>query len=101
MEEVLKGEIEDHIQAEDVPSRKNGKSTKTIRSILGEFELETPRDRTGTFNPKIVGKRQKNLPSDIERQIFTLYARGSSQSDIRDFMEDMYGVEIMDNQEVN
>lgn len=94
LEEALKGEIDEHIQTEDVPNRKNGKSTKTIRSTLGEFELETPRDRTGTFNPKIVGKRQKNLPSDIERQIFTLYARGSSLSDIRDFMEDMYGVEI-------
>lgn len=94
LEEALKGEIEDHIEKEDKPNRKNGKNRKTIRSTLGEFELETPRDRAGTFNPKLIGKRQKNLPSDIERQIFALYARGSSLGDIRDFMEDMYGVEI-------
>lgn len=76
------------MQKKDAPNRKNGKLTKTIRSTLGEFELETPRDRAGTFNPKMIGKRQKNLPSDIERQIFALYARGISLSDIRDFMDD-------------
>ena len=81
------------IRRED-PNRKNGKTKKKVRSTLGEFELETPRDRASTFTPKIIGKRQKNLPSDIERQIFALYARGSSLGDIRDFMEEMYGVEI-------
>jgi len=94
LEEALKGEIEEHIQTEDIPNRKNGKSRKIVRSTLGEFELNTPRDRAGTFDPKLIGKRQKNLPSDIERQIFALYARGSSLGQIRDFMEEMYGVEI-------
>jgi len=94
LEEALKGEIEEHIQTEDIPNRKNGKARKTVRSMLGEFELDTPRDRAGTFDPKLIGKRQKNLPSDIERQIFALYARGSSLGQIRDFMEEMYGVEI-------
>ena len=61
---------------------------------MGEHEFDTPRDRSGNFDPKIASKRQKNLPNDIERQIFALYARGSSLSDIRDSMEDMYGVEI-------
>ena len=94
LEEALKGEIEEHLSGEEDPNRKNGKTKKKVRSTLGEFELETPRDRASTFTPKIIGKRQKNLPSDIERQIFALYARGSSLGDIRDFMEEMYGVEI-------
>jgi len=94
LEEALKGEVEDHLRSEESPNRKNGKSRKIVRSSLGEFELETPRDRAGTFDPKLLGKRQKNLPNDIERQIFALYARGSSLGDIRDFMEEMYGVEI-------
>jgi len=82
LEEALQGEIEEHISQEDLPNRKNGKGSKVVRSSLGQFELQTPRDRAGTFNPKLVAKRQKNLPSDIERQIFALYARGSSLGDI-------------------
>lgn len=94
LEEVLQGEMEEHLKEKDVPNRKNGKATKRLRSTLGEFELTTPRDRAGSFQPQIVPKRQRNLPSDIEKQIFALYARGSSLGDIRDFMEEMYDVEI-------
>ena len=75
-------------------NRKNGKTKKKVRSSYGEIELSSPRDRAGSFQPKIIAKRQKNLPHDIERQIFALYARGSSMGDIRDFIEEMYGVEI-------
>jgi len=57
-------------------------------------EIRTPRDRASSSSPKILAKRQKHLPEDIERQIFALYARGNSYGDIRDFMEEMYGVEI-------
>lgn len=94
LEEAMQGEIEDHISNSEEANRKNGKMKKTMRSTYGEFELETPRDRSGTFAPKLVAKRQRNLPNDIERQIFALYARGFSMGDIRDHMEDMYGVEI-------
>ncbi len=94
LEEAMQGELEGHLAEEDHPNRKNGKSRKQLRSSYGQFELETPRDRAGRFDPKLVGKRQKNLPGDIEKQIFALYARGSSMSDIRDFMEEMYGVEM-------
>lgn len=94
LEEALEGEIEEHLQEKEKGNRKNGKSKKTVRSSYGNFELETPRDRAGSFEPKILGKRQRNLPNDIEKQIFALYARGSSMSDIRDFIEEMYGLEI-------
>ena len=94
LEEALNGEVEQHLADEELPNRKNGKTSKRVRSSLGEFELNTPRDRAGTFNPKLIAKRQKNLPADIEKQILALYARGSSLGDIRDFMEEMYGVEI-------
>ncbi|MEO0899010.1 MAG: IS256 family transposase [Bacteroidota bacterium] len=94
LEEALKGELDVHLAEEDQSNRKNGKSSKKLRSSHGEFELDTPRDRAGSFDPKIVGKRQKNLPSDIERQIIALYARGSSMGDIRDFLEKMYGVSM-------
>jgi len=79
---------------EESKNRKNGKGKKRVRTSGGEVEIRTPRDRASSFNPKILAKRQKHLPEDIERQIFALYARGNSYGDIRDFMEEMYGVEI-------
>ena len=60
----------------------------------GEIEIETPRDRLDTFQPKIIPERSKGLPKDIEKQILTLYARGSSTGDIHDFLEEMYDVEV-------
>ena len=94
LEEALAGELEGHLAEKEEGNRKNGSNRKTVRTSLGEVEIRTPRDRAGTFEPQLVGKRQKNLPNDIERQVFALYARGNSYSDIRDFIEGMYDVEI-------
>ena len=94
LEQAMEGELDAHLAEEELPNRKNGKGKKVIRTSLGEVEIATPRDRAGSFQPKVVPKRQKNLPRDIERQIMTLYARGSSLGDIRDFLEEMYDVEV-------
>lgn len=94
LEEALDGEVEQHISEEEAPNRKNGKGKKQVRTSHGQVEVRTPRDRAGSFDPKILPKRTKNLPGDLERQIFALYARGNSYGDIRDFLQDMYGVEI-------
>ncbi|WP_016954312.1 transposase, partial [Catenovulum agarivorans] len=55
-EAALKAEIEQHIESESEPNRKNGTTKKTIKSTHGEFELETPRDRAGTFEPQLIKK---------------------------------------------
>lgn len=94
LEEALNGELEAHIAEQDDKNRKNGKGKKRVRTSLGEVEIATPRDRQGSFQPKIVPKRSKGIPKDLEKQIMTLYARGSSTGDIRDFLEEMYNVEI-------
>lgn len=94
LEEAMEGELEQHIADRNEPNRKNGKGKKVVRTSHGQVEIRTPRDRASTFDPKILPKRSKNLPSDIERQIIALYARGNSYGDIRDFLEEMYGVEI-------
>lgn len=94
LEEALQGEVEQHIADGSEPNRKNGRGKKTVRTTLGEVEIATPRDRNSTFEPKLVPKRAKGLPKDIERQIMALYARGSSLGDIRDFLEEMYDVEV-------
>ena len=94
LEKALEGEVEQHIADGDEPNRKNGKGKKKVRTSLGEVEISTPRDRNGTFQPKVVPKRSKGIPKDLEKQIMTLYARGSSLGDIRDFLEEMYDVEV-------
>jgi len=94
LEQALEGEVEQHIADDESPNRKNGKGKKIVRTSLGEVEIATPRDRNSTFKPKLIPKRGKGLPKDIERQIMALYARGSSLGDIRDFLEEMYDVEV-------
>jgi len=72
---------------------RNGYSTKILKGDHGEFELQTPRDRDGTFTPKLVKKRQTRI-TGMDDQILTLYAKGMSTRDIAATFQEMYGVEI-------
>lgn len=93
-EAALEGEIESHLGQEVIKNRRNGKSKKTIRSLNGNFELEVPRDRAGTFAPEIVKKRQNRLSDEIEGKILSLYGNGMSYGAIRLHIEDMYGLSV-------
>lgn len=94
LEEALAGELEAHIEENDEPNRKNGKLAKTLKTSFGNVDLNTPRDRNGTFEPEIVGKRQRSLGVDLDRQILALYARGNSLGDISDHLQEMYGIDV-------
>lgn len=93
----LEGEME-HFQAEEkasgVKNRRNGYSSKEVRSTAGNLAIDTPRDREGDFDPMLIGKRQRSLPSGMEEIIIGLYARGNSVDDIRYQLQQLYGVEI-------
>lgn len=93
LEAALEGEINEYLSEEERESgnRKNGKSKKTVKSSKGEFTLETPRDRLGTFEPEIVGKRQTLISEEIEFKVIRLYAKGMGVRDICDHIEEMYG----------
>lgn len=97
LEASLESEIREHVQ-ETKPSknRRNGKSKKQMESQLGSFELQTPRDRNGSFEPQTVGKRQVTLSSDIDAKILGLYGLGMSYSDIQAHLREMYDFEISD-----
>ena len=60
---------------------------------MGQVEIATPRDRNGTFEPELIGKRQRTLGVDLDRQIIALYARGASYGDIQDHLMEMYGID--------
>ena len=93
-EASLKAELNQHLDSETEPNRKNGSSKKTIKSSVGQFELETPRDRAGTFEPQLVKKNQTKLNDEIDRKILSMYALGMSYRDIRGHVQDMYGIEV-------
>ncbi len=90
-EAALEAELESHL-AQEIRNRKNGKSSKRMKSGVGEFELEVPRDRNGTFEPQIVKKHQTHMSDQIEQKILSLYALGNSYSQIRGHLEEIYGV---------
>ena len=96
VESALKGELDAHLESEPEQdnNRKNGKTSKTVRSYYGSFELETPRDRNSTFAPELVKKRQTTLGKSLDDKIIALYGLGMSYTDIAQHMEEMYGVEI-------
>ena len=97
-EAALEAEVESHI-ANDVLSgkknRRNGSNKKTIKGTSeGSFELETPRDRNGTFEPQIVKKHQTTISNEIEEKILSMYALGMSYRDISSHVEEIYQVSI-------
>ncbi|EPV0718439.1 IS256 family transposase [Escherichia coli] len=99
-ERALEAEMEQHLgyakhdtAGKNTGNSRNGKSRKTIRSIHGDIDIETPRDRNGSFEPQLIKKGEKQLGGFDER-IVSLYARGMSTRDIQAHFEDVYGVEV-------
>ncbi len=93
-EAVLQAELESHLTTEINKNRKNGKSTKTMKSSVGEFELDVPRDRNGSYEPQIVKKHQTHMSDHIEQKILSLYALGNSYSQISEHIQELYGTEF-------
>jgi transposase-like protein len=72
---------------------RNGKTTKTLKGDFGEMPLETPRDRSGSFEPKMVAKGQTRF-TGFDDKILSMYARGMSTREITGHLEEIYGVEV-------
>lgn len=98
LEQLLEGELDSHLgyeknQASVDKNYRNGHSSKHIKTSLGETEIVVPRDRDATFNPIIVPKR-KSMVDGIENVIVSLYAKGMSNSDIEEQIQEVYGFEV-------
>ena len=95
LEAALEGEMEAHLVAdESFSNRRNGKAKKSVSSESGMFELETPRDRNGTFEPQIVKKRQTVITEELDNKILSLYSMGVGYQDISKQMQEIYGYEV-------
>ncbi len=93
-EAALAAELEQHILSGDEQNRKNGSMPKTVKSASGSFQLETPRDRNGTFEPQLIKKHQTHLADEIERKILSLFALGFSYQDISGHIAELYGIDV-------
>lgn len=99
VESALEAELTSHIAEETQKNgvktnKRNGKRSKQIRSEAGEMEISSSRDRSGTFEPITIGKRQHELAVGFDEQILELYAMSNSLGDIRLHLEKMYGVQM-------
>lgn len=99
-EAMLQGEMDSHLGYEsnkrgpkDTSNRRNGYTNKKVHTSMGNIDIETPRDRDGSFSPELIPKRSRDV-SGIEDKVISMYAKGMSQRDIADTIEDIYGFDI-------
>ena len=98
VEQMLEAELDTHLDTEKHQRTKdgnyrNGHISKKIKTSYGEEEIKVPRDREGSFEPKLVPKR-KNIIDGLENIIISLYAKGMSVSDIEEQVRDLYGFDV-------
>jgi transposase-like protein len=100
MQRMLGAELTEHLgyeHGEEAPpvqtNRRNGVSRKTVKGENGAFEIDVPRDREGSFEPRLIGKGQTRIDG-LDDKIIAMYARGMSVRDIRGHLEELYGLEV-------
>ena len=75
-------------------NRRNGKTSKRVKSLSGEFDLESSRDRSGSFEPLVVPKRQVIITEELEEKVIGLYGLGMSTRDITSHIKEMCQMDI-------
>jgi len=100
VERALQAEMTDHLgyepgaqEGQGSGNSRNGSGKKTLRTEQGNVTVEVPRDRNGTFEPKLVKKHQRTF-SGFDDKILSMYARGMSVRDIQAHLAEIYGTEI-------
>jgi putative transposase len=102
IQEILDGELENELgyskydyKNKQTDNSRNGYSTKTVQSSLGEMDIKVPRDRNGEYEPQLVKKHQMDI-SSIEDKIIFMYSQGTSTRDIQKAMMELYGIDVDD-----
>jgi putative transposase len=95
-ERILNAELDEHLEderADGAANRRNGHSKKSVLTGTSMMTLSIPRDRAGTFDPKLIAKYQRRFP-DFDDKIISMYARGMSVREIRGHLEELYGIDV-------
>jgi transposase-like protein len=100
LETALEVEMDDHLgypkhapEGRDKGNSRNGSRSKTVLTEVGEVEIDVPRDRDGSFEPKIVAKRQRRL-AGVDELVISLAAKGLTTGEIAAHLLDVYGAEV-------
>src|SRR6059058_4268592 len=100
LERAMQAELTEHLGYEkhdpagnNSGNSRNGATAKTLKGDFGELPLETPRDRNGSYEPKIIGKSQTRF-TGFDDKIISMYARGMSTREIQGHLEEIYKVEV-------
>jgi putative transposase len=100
VERALQAELTEHLGYEkhavagrNRKNSRNGLSTKRVKTDTAEVEIEVPRDREGTYEPRLVPKRRRRL-AGFDDKVLSLYARGMSTREIQGHLKELYGVEV-------
>jgi putative transposase len=100
LERAMNAELDEHLgygkheaAGYNSGNSRNGTTKKKLKGDFGEMDLETPRDRNGTFEPKIVAKHQTRF-TGFDDKILSMYARGMSTREIQGHLQEICGVEV-------
>jgi len=95
-ERLLNAELDEHLVGEAgraAGNHRNGASKKTMLTGTSKVTLDIPRDRDGSFDPKLIAKYQRRFP-DFDDKVISMYARGMSVREIRMHLEEIYGIDV-------
>jgi transposase-like protein len=100
VESALDGELTDHLgygkhdaAGRDGGNSRNGHRSKTVLTEVGPVEIDVPRDRDGSFEPRIVAKRQRRL-SGVDELVISLSAKGLTTGEVQAHLAEVYGAEV-------
>ena len=100
IERALGGELTHHLgyppggeKPEDTTNHRNGTGPKTVLTDDGPLSIDVPRDREGTFEPRLIPKHERRF-TGFDDKILALYARGMTVREIQGFLAEMYEVEV-------
>ena len=95
-ERVLNAELDDHLVGEAVAGKanhRNGYSKKTVLTETSRIDIRIPRDREGTFDPKLIQRYQRRFPG-FDEKIVSMYARGMTTREIQGHLLEIYGLDV-------
>ncbi len=95
-ERILNTELDEHLTAESAEgsdNHRNGYSKKSVLTGTSKVTVSVPRDRAGTFDPKLIAKYERRFP-DFDEKIVSMYARGMTVREIRGHLEELYGIAV-------
>src|SRR6202162_4269939 len=95
-ERILNAELDDHLggePAEGKANHRNGYSKKSVLTESPKLDIKVPRDREGTFDPKLIARYQRRFPG-FDDKIVSMYARGMTVREIQGHLLELYGLEV-------